>query len=247
MKTFILDIIPKIERFSKKLDNITVLTNKHWVFLEEELEKKIVYIFREKDNQLLISENGKIEKGTWEYLGNNSLLIDRNDGSFLFRHGFIDDNILALKVDGRNEYALFVNEQKFNDELNSISTINKFLEVNYREEKKHIENSKENKLETKQIYKRKFEPQSFLEIHSELDIISKEFAENPNPNNIEILISYLRFHTIKANLLENNKIICEKILNGKIKINFLEQLFNNQKENIEFISDLEKYVRKRVI
>jgi hypothetical protein len=63
MKTFILDIIPKIERFSKKLDNITVLTNKHWVFLEEELEKKIVYIFREKDNQLLISENGKISTG----------------------------------------------------------------------------------------------------------------------------------------------------------------------------------------
>ena len=50
MKTFILDIIPKIQRFSQKLDNITTLTNKHWVIIDENIEKKVVYIFREKEN-----------------------------------------------------------------------------------------------------------------------------------------------------------------------------------------------------
>ena len=120
MKTFLLDIIPKIQRFSKKLDNLTVLTNKHWVVIDEELKRKVVFIFREKDSQLLIAENGKIEKGTWEYLGNNSLLIDRSDGSYLFKHGFIDDNVLALKVDGKEEYALLVNEHKFDRKINSL-------------------------------------------------------------------------------------------------------------------------------
>jgi hypothetical protein len=131
MKTFLLDIIPQIQRFSQKLDNLTVLTNKHWVLIDEELTSKVVFIFREKDSQLLISENGKIEKGTWEYLGNNSLLIDRKEGSYLFRHGFIDETILALKVDGKEEYALLVNELKFNNNLNSITTIVQFLKDTY--------------------------------------------------------------------------------------------------------------------
>ncbi len=107
MKTFFLDLIPKIQKYSEKLDNITVLTNKHWVLLNEE-NQKTVYIFREENNQLLISKNGKIEKGIWEYLGNNSLLIDQTNGSYLFKHGFIDDSILALKIDGSDEYALLI-------------------------------------------------------------------------------------------------------------------------------------------
>jgi hypothetical protein len=135
MKTYILDIIPKIQRFSQKLDNLTVLLNKHWVILDEETSRKSVFIFREKDNQLLISNDGKIEKGSWEYLGNNSLLIDRKDGSYLFKHGFIDDYVLALKVDGKEEYALLVNEQWFEKQLKSLTTILSFLNERYIEQK----------------------------------------------------------------------------------------------------------------
>ena len=69
MKTFLLNIIPKIQKYSKKLDDISVLTGKNWVVIEEEHENKIVFIFREKNNQLLISENGKIEKRLLGVLG----------------------------------------------------------------------------------------------------------------------------------------------------------------------------------
>lgn len=135
MKTYILDIIPKIQRYSQKLDNLTVLLNKHWVILDEETSRKSVLIFREKGNQLLISNDGKIEKGSWEYLGNNSLLIDRKDGSYLFKHGFIDDYVLALKVDGKEEYALLVNEQWFEKQLKSLDKILSFLNDKYVEQK----------------------------------------------------------------------------------------------------------------
>ena len=135
MKTYILDIIPKIQRYSQKLDNLTVLLNKHWVILDEETSRKSVLIFREKGNQLLISNDGKIEKGSWEYLGNNSLLIDRKDGSYLFKHGFIDDYVLALKVDGKEEYALLVNEQWFEKQLKSLNKILSFLNDKYVEQK----------------------------------------------------------------------------------------------------------------
>jgi hypothetical protein len=47
------------------------------------------------------------------------LLIDRKDESYLFKHVFFDQNILALKIDSKDEYAFVVNETKFDKELNS--------------------------------------------------------------------------------------------------------------------------------
>lgn len=130
MRTYLADIIPKIKRFSEKLDNLTLLTNQHWVVLDELKNSKFVYIFR-SNFELLISQNGKVEKGKWEYLGNNSLLIERKDESYLFRHGFFDANILALKVDGKDEFAFLVNENNYGGELNSIEKVLAFLERKY--------------------------------------------------------------------------------------------------------------------
>lgn len=130
MQTFIADIIPKLQKFSQKLDDLTLLTNQHWVVLDELTKAKNVYIFR-SNNELLISSNGKVEKGRWEYLGNNSLLIDRKDDSFLFKHGFFDENVMALKIDGKEEYAILVNESRFNGELNSVDKVTDFLSTKY--------------------------------------------------------------------------------------------------------------------
>ena len=130
MQTFIADIIPKLQRFSQKLDDLSLLTNQHWVVLDELTKAKNVYIFR-SNNELLISSNGKVEKGKWEYLGNNSLLIDRKEDSFLFKHGFFDENVMALKIDGKEEYAILVNENRFDGELNSKENVLKFLANRY--------------------------------------------------------------------------------------------------------------------
>ena len=132
MKTFISDLIPRLQRFSEKLDNLTLLTNQHWVVIDDISNNKNVYIFR-TNNDLLISQNGKVEKAKWEYLGNNSLLIDKKDESYLFKHGFFDENILALKVDGKNEYAFLINENKYDGELNSIEKVIDFLTNKYIE------------------------------------------------------------------------------------------------------------------
>jgi hypothetical protein len=130
MKTFLADIIPQIQRYSKKLDNLTLLTNQHWVLIDNNSNTKTVFIFRAND-QLIISNNGQVEKAKWEYLGNDSLLIDKTDGSFLFKHGFFDESILALKIDSNYEYAFFINENKLNGNLNSIENILDFLQTNY--------------------------------------------------------------------------------------------------------------------
>ena len=130
MKTYFADIIPKIQRYSKRLDNLTLLTNQHWVIIDDINNTKVVYIFR-PNNDLLISQNGRIEKAKWEYLDQTSLLIDKKDGSYLFKHGFFDEHILALKIDGTEEHAFFVNETKNSRELNSLAGIIEFLNEKY--------------------------------------------------------------------------------------------------------------------
>lgn len=132
MKTYFTDIIPKIQKYSKRLDDITLLINKHWVVLNEFDQSKVIYIFR-SGNNLLISNNGLVEKGTWELLGNNSILIDIKEKSFLIKQAFVDENILALKIDNSVNFALLICEDKYEGNLNSLSSITQFLENSYLE------------------------------------------------------------------------------------------------------------------
>ena len=133
MKTYILDIIPKIQRYSRKLDDLTILLNKHWVIFDEILSSKSVYIFR-ANKELLISNNGKVKKAKWDYVGTSALLIDVGDESYLFKHGFFNEDILALKLDGKDEYALLINESSSMQELNSVKSIVEFLSNRYLEQ-----------------------------------------------------------------------------------------------------------------
>jgi hypothetical protein len=130
MKTYIADIIPRLSKFSKQLDNLTLLTEQHWVALDIISGQKRVYIFR-RNSVLLVSTGGQVERGKWEFISKNSLLLDIDNATYLLRHGFFDENILALKVDSKEEYAIFVNESKFDRELNSIQAINDFLQEKY--------------------------------------------------------------------------------------------------------------------
>jgi hypothetical protein len=130
MRTYISEIIPKIKRYSQDLDNLTLLTNQHWVVLDELTLIKTIYIFR-KNEELLIATNGMVEKAKWEYLGQNTILVDLKDQSYLFKHGFFDENILALKVDSKEEYAILINESKYEGELNSMEAVTNFLNQKY--------------------------------------------------------------------------------------------------------------------
>lgn len=256
MKTFFLEIIPRIQRFSKSLDNLAILTNKHWVLIDEELNSKVVFIFREKENQLLISENGKLEKGNWEYLGNNSLMIESKDGSYLFKHGFIDDKILALKVDGKEEYALLINEQVYDYHLNSFASINKFLDTNYLKsiEFKNVINtpSQTERVIFKKAVHQKVEPrESFLsddypQLTEDLEIIRKILLNVSRVSLSEIIISFSRDHSIDLKLTKENPELINMIVNYELPISFIEQLFSVNRENKRFIKDLESFIEMKL-
>jgi hypothetical protein len=130
MQTYLSDIIPSISRYSKQLNDETLLTSRHWMVVEELENRKSIYIFR-KNRDLLISTNGSVEKGTWDYLGNDKLLIEKDGKAFLFRHGFFEDDFLALKIECGDEYAFLVNEKKYDENLNSVLSIHTFLTKKY--------------------------------------------------------------------------------------------------------------------
>lgn len=104
--------------------------NQHWVLINDIENNKTVYIFRE-NKELLIVLNGKISKGSWDSLGGNSFLIDIGEESYLYKHGFFDGTVLALQMDGTNDYSFLINENKYDGDLNTIENIMAFLKSKY--------------------------------------------------------------------------------------------------------------------
>ncbi len=205
MTTFFSDLIPKLQRFSQKLDNLTLLTNQHWVVIDDISNNKNVYIFR-ANNDLLISQNGKVEKAKWEYLGNNSLLIDKKDESYLFKHGFFDENILALKVDSKDEYAFLINENKYDGELNSLEKVIDFLT------KKYLEPQLRQTIEdTTGIV---------LKSTKEIEASSKALIKKGNVE-IEVQLNYNMYYIEPGQRVFING---EKAPNGKYSIGFMDYI-----------------------
>jgi hypothetical protein len=134
MILYLADLFTRLAAHSEKLDNLALLTNQHWVSIDEIAQQKVVYIFR-TNNELLISTNGNVQEARWEYLGNNSLLVRTKDSSLLLKHGFFDDSILALKRDSTDDFNIFVNENKHSGELNTAEKVVQFLENRYFDKK----------------------------------------------------------------------------------------------------------------
>ena len=57
MKIFLTDLIPQIKEFSRRLDDQTLLSQQNWVFVNDIIDVKKVYIFGKKGD-IDIYENG---------------------------------------------------------------------------------------------------------------------------------------------------------------------------------------------
>ncbi len=111
MKTFIYDAISRFKRWSEELDVQTILCSKAWQVFNDSGEKE-VYVFQ-PDGRLIISLNGRVSNGTWQYLHvNRSLVIDGAGQSYMLRPAFLDDVVFALRVDGTQECAFMIDEER---------------------------------------------------------------------------------------------------------------------------------------
>lgn len=127
MKTYLLNVIQRVTQYSKQLDAEAVLYNKNWEVFNDTGEKE-VFIFR-TNNELLISRTGIVQKGKWELLSNNTLLIEVDGILYLLNAAFVDNRFMALKLDGTNECMILIDSQlKQQLILESINAINSYLE-----------------------------------------------------------------------------------------------------------------------
>lgn len=92
-----------------------ILVDKPWALIDKEGEiQKLIF---KRDNGLILSKNGKVKEGSWEYFPEAmALLIDRVDDKLLLKEQFIDENVIILKIDGsNNDFIALANENSLPD------------------------------------------------------------------------------------------------------------------------------------
>ena len=148
MKTYLFDTFNRYKRFSDKLDAKTILCNKSWWVFNDNGDKE-VYIFQ-TDGSLIISIKGRVSYSTWKYItANQSIIITSGEQAYMVKPAFVDGNILALQVDGTDEYAFLIDEQKLKELV--FKTYNDILEY-FSEKEKALESvSVKDKEETNPI------------------------------------------------------------------------------------------------
>ena len=111
MRTYLLDILNRYNRFSENLDVKTILCNKSWLIFNDTGDKEL-YIFQE-NGSLIVSINGKVTNGTWQYISTNkSIILSFKGQAYMLHPSFFDKTIFALQQDGTNRYAFMIDEQQ---------------------------------------------------------------------------------------------------------------------------------------
>jgi hypothetical protein len=150
MNKYILDIIPKIKKFSKKLDDLTILTKQGWVSINNNLSTKHTFYFK-KNKELIISKNGMVQHNTWEFL-HEKIILNLGKEGYILSPVYLDDKFFILKDDHNDGYFLFVNEYNFDNGLKSISSVENFFKFRFDNEKRKLQEKESNKDQEAQIY-----------------------------------------------------------------------------------------------
>ncbi len=127
-----IDSFPVSKKIANKIPFISLevfkqhLINKNWVLLRNSEGHRQVYIFQ-KDQTLLISQAGEVDKGRWEEVGDNSILIEVGSKSTLYKPTHETEHLLILKVDGKEEYLHFVDEKLYEEGYKTTDKINELI------------------------------------------------------------------------------------------------------------------------
>ncbi len=110
MKTYILDVIHRIRRFSEELDVATNLCNRTWTVFNDTGERE-VYIFQ-NNGSVIITSDGIGIQGKWTWMPEDNTLIINKDGNVIMLHPeYIDKTILALTLDGTNKISFLIDQK----------------------------------------------------------------------------------------------------------------------------------------
>lgn len=110
MKIYLKSIVKQLKNYSETLDKTSILIDKPWALIDDEFEmQKLIF---KKDKELILSKNGQVQIGKWDYFPEaKSLLIDRNTDKILCNEAFIDKGVMVLRLDGTDSrFFILANE-----------------------------------------------------------------------------------------------------------------------------------------
>jgi len=100
---------------TQSLKKKSILIEKPWALIDNDGEiQKLIF---KRDKGLILSKNGKVMEGSWDYYPEaKALLIDRVIDKLLLKEQFIDENVIILKKDGTdNDFFALSNENTIPD------------------------------------------------------------------------------------------------------------------------------------
>jgi hypothetical protein len=258
MKAYVLDIFPKIHRYSSNKDLETHILNKAWVLVDENNEQKVTYRFQEKDAEIIIGVDARGTIGKWQFLEDGkSLMIQVSDAVWIFKHSFIDETVLALKLDNdKSEFVVFFNENaqdRFKD--NTLYTIRHYLKDKVKDNLPGGPIDDDRFSKTYPIHwsnpihiSASFNIEFYPELEGEIAIINEKIGDLKTKSHaVEILIAYCEKRSVPVEISKFNKEFLEHLNNQKFPIALIDKIFKEHKFYTDFTSEFKEYLREQIV
>jgi hypothetical protein len=93
----------------------------------------------------------------------------------------------------------------------------------------------------------KFSPANYPKAFHELSILIQGISQIAIYFKVEIIISYLKNHTLKTDWVEANPALTRMITSGFFKTPQLESLFESCRNNKAFLTDFEGHISRELL
>ncbi len=130
MASYIFELFPDLKPFDYKLHYKDLFLNKNWILVNGISHKKAIYVFKEK-NTLSITENKIVTKTSWSINFKNQFSIETEDGLITVNAYFKDNDVLVLNHKNTENFALYINEENYSENINTLGDVQNFLYEKY--------------------------------------------------------------------------------------------------------------------
>jgi hypothetical protein len=88
-----------------------------------------------------------------------------------------------------------------------------------------------------------FEPMDFPQLMDDLDTIQAAIAETPETSRSEMLLTFLKEHSLGKDLIASNPRLASMITSGTLPLSGLQALFDSCRKHTSFGNQLENHIR----
>ena len=92
----------------------------------------------------------------------------------------------------------------------------------------------------------RFDPGYFLKVEDEVNDLMTLISGNPGPFAELIILSYLKFRSLKTEWVDANPVLSGIMTDGCSTTSHMESLFESSRANPRFTREFEDYIRMRI-